>query len=48
VDGARIKTLLGRFRREMRNSPEEDLFPAAFFELSFNYAIPPAGLEVRP
>ena len=45
VDGVRIKTLLGRFRREMRNSPEEDLFPAAFFELTFNYAIRQPALK---
>ena len=45
LDKARLRTILGRFRREMRNSPEENLFPGAFFDLSFNYPVKQQALK---
>ncbi len=45
VNMCRIKALLGRFRSEMRNSSDEPLFPASFFELSFNYPVRQTALK---
>jgi GTP cyclohydrolase IB len=45
VDMPLVTGLLGRFRREMRNTPEEELFPASFFELSFLYPIRQKALK---
>ena len=45
VDVARVRTLLGRFRKEMRNGPQEPLFPAAYFDLSFSYPIRQKALK---
>lgn len=45
VTMARITCLLERFRTEMRNDPSEAVFPASFFDISFNFPIRQKALK---